>query len=265
MGRKSRAHEAKTAPKVDPAKPQPTEADWADAINTIKIHGDFDRAVFREEMEKLARELESEGHRAHRNADWLEGLSYREEWNRVDRELTRQGYRPQPGEDRTPEEKRLLDRVMNQYMPSAARARSARWGVSEHSRTAIMSRLERKKYDERHFRLVKPQLDRLIDENLYKRDRSLRKTAAVLLDASEIIDDELKTISDFIKAHRKHQETTDGRNPLRALRTLLAFMDKWDLDSTTAAERLAKDEIHYEPETLKTDLWRYRTGQMGPK
>lgn len=261
MGRRSRAHEPT---KADPTKPQPTKADWAVAINTIKIHGDFDRSAFRKEMEKLARELESEGHRAHRNADWLEGLSYREEWNSVDRELTRQGYRQQPGEDRTPEEKRLLDRVMNQHMPNAARARSARWSVREHSRSAIMSRLERS-YDESHFRLVKPQLDRLIDGNLYRRDRSLRKLAAVLLDASEIIDDELKTISDFIKAHRKHQETTDGRNPLRALRTLLAFMDKWDLDPTTMSERLAEDDIYYEPETLKTDLWRYRTGQMGPK
>lgn len=266
MGRRSRAHEpTKAAARADPTEPQPTEADWAEVINTIKIHGDFDRAAFRAEMEKLARELEAEGHRAHRNADWLEGLSYREEWDRLDRELTQQGYRPRPGEDQTPEERRTLDRVMREHMPRAVRARSLRWSVREHSRSAIMSRLEQKKYDERHFRIVKPQLDRLVDGNLYKRDRSLRKLAAVLLDAAEIIDDELKTVSDFIKAHRKHQETKDGRNPLRALRTLLAFMDKWDLDPTTTAERLAEDDIYYEPETLKTDLWRYQTGQMGPK
>lgn len=42
-------------------------------------------------------------------------------------------------------------------------------------------------------------------------------------------------------------------------------MDKWDLDPGAAAERFAKDNICYEPESLKTDLWRYRTGKMGPK
>jgi hypothetical protein len=51
MGRRSRAHKPRE-PRTDPTKPQPTEADWTEAINTIKIQGDFDGAAFRKEMEK---------------------------------------------------------------------------------------------------------------------------------------------------------------------------------------------------------------------
>jgi hypothetical protein len=54
---------------------EPTKDEWDDAIDAIKLLDNLDRAEFRKEVEKLARELEREGLAAHRDADRLEGLT----------------------------------------------------------------------------------------------------------------------------------------------------------------------------------------------
>ena len=60
MARQKRTHE-------------PTKDEWDDAIDAIRLLDNLDRAEFRKEVEKLARELEREGLAAHRGADRLEG------------------------------------------------------------------------------------------------------------------------------------------------------------------------------------------------
>ena len=62
MARQKRSHE-------------PTKDEWDDAIDAIRLLDNLDRAEFRKEVEKLARELEREGLAAHRDADRLEGLT----------------------------------------------------------------------------------------------------------------------------------------------------------------------------------------------
>src|SRR5688572_9064256 len=63
MARKKRARE-------------PTREEWDATIEALRALGDLDQAEFRVKVEKLARELEHQGHRAHRDADRLEGLSF---------------------------------------------------------------------------------------------------------------------------------------------------------------------------------------------
>jgi hypothetical protein len=205
----------------------PTKDDWTRAIDAIKLHSYFDQEPFRTEMVKLARELESDGRAAHRNADWLEGLS-------------------------TLKVHKVSDRS-----PRVIWSRFDRWDTKKHSRSAILTKFKRW-YDERHFHLIKEQLDQLADGDLRKRDRSLRRQASALLDASEIIDDELERYEEWIEQQRKQRRTTDGRNPSRSLQTLMIFMDTWDLDPVETADKLAEADIIYEPETLKVELWRHR-------
>src|SRR5262249_13001600 len=152
----------------------PTKDDWARAIDTIKLHSYFDQESFRTEMAKLSRELEIDGWAAHRNADFWEGLS-------------------------TLKTHKISDRA-----PRVIRSRCDRWATKKHSRSAILTKIKRW-YDERHFHLIREQLDQLVDGELRKRDRSLRRQASALLDASEIIDDELERYGEWIETEREQR------------------------------------------------------------
>lgn len=192
----------------------PTEEDWAIALDTFKNLSYLPDDKYRDKIAQLARDLERAGLETHRSADRFEVLS-------------------------------LFTYKARQVRPS------------EHSRTAILTRVGYRDQTDRHLNLVRFILDRLVETGL-RQYKALRQQAATLLDAVEFIDDHLRWYNDRIAELRRERKTTDGRKPSLMLQHILTMMIEWEVDHEEAAERLATADLHFEPETLRVELWRHK-------
>ena len=201
MARKKRVHE-------------PTEEEWAVAIDTFKNLGYLAEDKYRTKIAQLARDLERAGIETHRSADRFEVLSL-----------------------------------------FTYKARTVR--PSDHSRTAILTRAGYKDQTDRDLNLIRFLLDRLVETGL-RQYKVLRQQSATLLDAVEFIDDHLRWYDERIAELRRERKSKGGRRPSLMLQHILTMMIEWGVDHEEAAERLAKGDIHFEPETLRVELWRHR-------
>lgn len=179
-----------------------------------------------------------------KNLGYLAEESYRRKLAQLARDLERAGLETHRSADRF--------EVLSLF---TYKARSVR--PSEHARAAILIRAGYKDQTDRHLNLVKFILDRLVETGL-RQHKVLRQQAATLLDAAEFIDEHLRWYNERIAELRRERKSKGGRRPSLMLQHILTMMIEWDVNHEEAAERLAEGDIHFEPETLRVELWRHR-------
>lgn len=191
-----------------------------------------------------------------KRTSYLDSAAFREKADKFALTLERMGCRAHRDADRL--------EVLSYFRWKAKDVR-----VSEYSRSAIKTELERWYDDERYFHFVDFLFDQLVETGL-RMHKQLRQQAATILDVAEHVYEELaahERLIEEIKRKRRKQRTRDGRRtrngapPTRKVMAIVSLMITWDVDPKEMSEQLRRRGIRMKPKTLSVYRWRRMTGK----